>query len=122
MTSYSFGKDKRLLTKSEFKRVFDSGEKFHRSNMILIWKKSLGSQSRLGLVVSKKVGNAVIRGRVKRKLREAFRLLSPDLLGEASAIDLVVIAKRNSRDSDYEEFYNNLQKMLKVMARKVEVT
>lgn len=52
------------------------------------------SYSRLGVTVSRKVGNAVVRNRVKRLLRETFRL-HPEFF--RWPIDLVVIAKREVR-------------------------
>lgn len=47
---------------------------------------------RLGMAISKKVGNAVARNRVKRVLRECFRLGAPKAV---SALDIVVVAKKN---------------------------
>ncbi|MDP6980038.1 MAG: ribonuclease P protein component [Myxococcota bacterium] len=55
------------------------------------------SKTRLGMAVSRKVGNAVVRNRVKRAIREWFRH-SRDVVAERS--DLVVVARRGARDLD----------------------
>ncbi|MBI2560128.1 MAG: ribonuclease P protein component, partial [Planctomycetes bacterium] len=75
-----FPKSERLLKRKEFQSVFDEGRTF-RNNELLVYALPNGmNKSRLGLVVGKKVGNAVRRNRVKRILREAFRL-NKGLLG-----------------------------------------
>ncbi len=51
--------------------------------------------SRMGLTVSRKVGNAIVRNRVKRRVREWFRAFRHEL---AEPVDLVVIARRAARD------------------------
>ena len=69
-----FTKSERLLKKKEFQRVFDEGRTF-RNNELLVYALPNGmDKSRLGLVVGKKVGHAVRRNRIKRIIREAFRL------------------------------------------------
>lgn len=69
-----FTKSERLLKKKEFQKVFDEGRTF-RNNELLVYALPNGmDKSRIGLVVGKKVGNAVRRNRIKRILREAFRL------------------------------------------------
>lgn len=85
-----FPKSERLQKKKEFQRVFDEGRKF-RNNELLVYAMPNGrNKSRLGLVVGKKVGNAVRRNRIKRILREAFRL-NKELLG--FGVDLILIPR-----------------------------
>lgn len=74
---FDFPKSKRLLKTNEFKVVFEHGFKKVTKHLVLLAVPSrTGSPSgsdRVGLVVSRKVGNSVVRNRVKRILREHFR-------------------------------------------------
>ena len=93
---FRFTKQERLRKKKEFEKVFQEGKVLKNGKLVLyVMPNSLGV-SRLGLVVSKKVGNAVRRNRVKRLLREAYRL-NKHLL--KASVDVVVIP-RHSLPSD----------------------
>ena len=80
----------RLRKRFEFRRLRDQGRRVHTRSFVLLIARSEHAQSRLGITVSRQVGNAVRRNRVKRLLREAFRQqrsLFP------AAADVVAIAK-----------------------------
>ena len=68
---------------------------FRTQNFLVSWARGVESHSRLGLVVSKKVGGSPQRNRVKRLVREWFRLNRHQL---ESAWDLVVIARPGAPD------------------------
>ncbi len=90
--SYAFPKERRLRARREFVAAQESGRRVHTAHFVLVVAPgpNLSAPSRLGVTVTKKVGTAVRRNRVKRLVREAFRLC-PDLL--PLGVDLVVIAK-----------------------------
>lgn len=89
-----FTKSQRLLTSREFDRVLSgSNTKVVCADFVLLASdKDVSRPSRLGLIVSGKVGNAVIRNKVKRSIRSVFQTslgLETALIGR----DLVVIAR-----------------------------
>ena len=92
MVNQSFTKDERLLARSDFKKVMTQGRKkmVDRTCTLFFLPNSLG-RKRLGIIASRKVGNAVDRNRAKRKIREIFRrhknLRRQD-------VDIVVISAR----------------------------
>lgn len=87
----SFGKHQRLLTPGQFKAVFDGASfKASHHNLLILARQNHLAHARLGTVVSKKnVRLAVQRNRLKRILRERFRLSQVELSG----LDIVVLVK-----------------------------
>jgi ribonuclease P protein component len=69
----------RIQTSGEFRRIKDRGCRFRTENLRINYLPTRREQSRLGLVVSRRHGHAVARTRIKRLLREAFRLTKHEL-------------------------------------------
>jgi ribonuclease P protein component len=91
-----FNKQRRLLKASDFNRVFKQGRRLSVPEFTMAFRirPSKDDQSfppRLGLSVSRKVGNAVVRNKVKRRLREIFRLNQGIL---TSGAEIVVIPRK----------------------------
>lgn len=89
---FRFTKQERLTKKREFETVFQEGTVVKNGKLVLYTMPNSLGVSRLGLVVSKKVGNAVRRNRVKRLLREVYRL-NKHLL--KSSVDIVAIPRHS---------------------------
>jgi ribonuclease P protein component len=88
---FSFGPERRLRRHSEFVVAQRDGRRIGtRHFTLLVAAQAVPGPARLGLVVARKIGNAVRRNRVKRLCRECFRTL-PNLV--PPGIDLVVIAR-----------------------------
>lgn len=78
----------------EFAACFEAGRRYHGKSFLLfaLPRQDRNDPWRLGMAISKKVGNAVVRNRVKRVLRECFRLGAPSAV---SGLDVVVVAKKS---------------------------
>jgi ribonuclease P protein component len=84
-----FGRAHRLSGRRAFAAVFDARQKTARGPLVIFRRPNELGHPRLGLSVSGRVGNAVRRHRIKRLLREAFRLLQHDL----PACDFVLVVR-----------------------------
>lgn len=78
--------------------------------MLLYFAPNDQGRPRLGITASRKVGNAVHRQRLKRRIREIYRRW--DRLGSLPAIDLVVHLKPASRKADFQPFQRELRGLL----------
>jgi ribonuclease P protein component len=87
---------RRLSRSAEFERVYRHGRSTANRHLVLYtFPNASASRTRLGLSVSRKVGGAVERNRVKRLLREAFAGVEPEL---DPAQDIVVVARPEIRE------------------------
>ncbi len=101
-----FPKSARLRKRSEFLRLSRTGKKSQTSHFVVLRKSNDKGESRLGLTVSTKVGNAVTRNRIKRLVREFFRRHSGEL---PSAQDIVIIARKGAGELSLEEAARELR-------------
>ena len=102
----SYGRENRIARKVDFWKDRRRRKKFNTEHFILILRKNDKDAKRLGLVVGRKVGGAVARNRVKRLIREFFRL-NKEKMPESS--DLIVLAKENIEIKGYGEVFNELK-------------
>ena len=110
-------KPQRLTRRAEFLRVAGRGRKAAVHGLVLqALDRGDAQPARLGFTVTKKVGNAVVRNRTRRRLREAARLL---LAREpVSGVDLVLIGRDSTRGRPFAELIEDLRRALrKVGAR-----
>lgn len=70
----TFPKDSRLLTRSDFRKVYDEGQRRSAQLCAVFFRPNGLSRTRLGITTPARLGKAVLRNRVKRRLREVFRL------------------------------------------------
>ena len=91
-----------LKKNEDFRRVYKTGKSYANQFMVLYVAENHLPENRLGISVSKKVGNSVVRHRLTRLVREAFRLHEDKF---NSGLDIVVIAREsaNPRKESYKE-------------------
>jgi len=107
---HRFGKQLHLRRRGEFLRIQQRGRKRHTPNFVVACvKQSPPAASRFGFSVSRRVGNAVVRNRVKRRLREFVRIHRAEL---APAADFVFIAKPGASGLSYVELVAELRASL----------
>ena len=94
-----------LKKKADFQNVYKCGKSFANRYLVMYVKENDLSINRIGISVSKKVGNSVVRHRVKRLILESYRL-HEDMFN--SGLDMVVIARTTAKDRSYDEIKSAL--------------
>jgi ribonuclease P protein component len=102
----SFPKDVRVRNRSEYAHLRRFGRKTHRPHFIVYCLPTKSGPTRLGLTVSRKVGGAVQRNRVKRLVREFFR---QNRCRIGPGFDISIIAKRCSFSLSYDDVSRQLE-------------
>ena len=107
-----FPKSARLLDKADFRLVTSTGRR-RGGRFFLLFSLNTGcGNSRLGMTVSRKVGKAVLRNRIKRQMREFFRIGRGALdHGRSTALDIVLIARPHAGSASPAALGQDLQKL-----------
>ena len=89
-----------LKKNRDFQNVYRKGKSYANKYLVMYVLKNETEENRIGISVSKKVGNSVIRHHVTRLIRESYRL-HEDMFN--SGLDIVVIARSTAREVGYHE-------------------
>ncbi|MDD6055539.1 MAG: ribonuclease P protein component [Helicobacter sp.] len=92
-----------LNTQKDFNRVYNSQKRWHNSHFVLFFREEAQGRKRIGFCVSKKVGNAVCRNLVKRRLRSVYREFMLSLKNG----DMILLAKNGLDGVPYKTLRNN---------------
>ncbi|OQX61935.1 MAG: ribonuclease P protein component [Desulfococcus sp. 4484_241] len=111
---FSFTKSDRILKRSEFTSIAISGKTIHSDCFIAAIRENRAQKNRLGITVSKKVGKAVRRNRIKRYVREYFRLNRHKL---PCCWDINVIAKKQAAQASSKEIFTSLEDLFEKTSR-----
>ncbi len=95
-----FPRQYRIVRGSDFRAIYKTGLKLNSERFVLFGRENHRNHHRLGMTVSRKVGGAVVRNRVKRLFREIFRRSTADL---PNHFDLIVNARRSCADAAFSE-------------------
>lgn len=105
---YKFSAHQRLKNKPQFQLVFKNGTKLSLNGLAVYYQNNSLQYPRLGISLTKRnVSSAADRNRIKRIIRESFRLQQHDLPNN----DLVVVAYGNTVGFDNNKIFNNLAKL-----------
>lgn len=89
-----------LKKNKDFTVVYKEGKSYANKYLVMYVRENDLGKNRLGISVSKKVGNSIVRHRLKRLIKESYRL-QEDLF--KCGIDIVVIARGSAKESDYHK-------------------
>ena len=94
-----------LKKNRDFQNVYKNGKSYANKYLVMYVLENNLNKNRIGISVSKKVGNSVIRHQITRLVRESYRL-QEDVFN--SSLDIVVIARSNAREVRYREIESAL--------------
>lgn len=103
-------KTQSLSENHRFRALYGRGKsRAGRFMAVYVMKNRLGPVVRLGLTVSKKLGNAVTRNRIRRRIREAYRLHEQEI---KNGYDIVIVARRAAERAPFEALAKELTALL----------
>lgn len=89
-----------LKSNRDFKNVYENRKSYANKYLVMYVLENGSDKNRLGISVSKKVGNSVVRHRLTRLIRESYRL-HEDMF--RSGLDIVVVVRISAKDAEYAE-------------------
>lgn len=110
-TRLTLGAGQRLKQTRDFARLKAQGRRLARGCVLVNWAELSAGQSKLGVVAAKRIGNAVVRSRAKRLLRQAFRLHQHDLRVPS---EIVLVARDSIADKAFADVERDYLAALRV--------
>ena len=101
----------RVKREKDFKAIFKDGTSFANRKFVVYQLENQQNHFRVGLSVSKKLGNAVTRNQIKRRIRHILQSVKGSLIEH---VDFVVIARKGVETLEYAEMEKNLLHVLKL--------
>lgn len=97
-----------LKNNNDFRRLYAKGRTAASPNMVLYCRPNKLHQNRVGITVSAKLGKAVVRNRMRRRLREVYRLSEHRL---SPGYDIVLVARGRSRTAKFQELMTDFHSL-----------
>ena len=99
------------MKNKDFQIIYKKGKSYANKYLIMYVLNNKEEENRLGISVSKKVGNSVVRHRITRLVRESYRLQKDKF---QTGYDIIVIARSNAKDKSYREIESALLHLVKL--------
>ena len=94
-----------LKSNKDFQLVYKSGKSYANKHLVMYILENSTKENRIGISVSKKVGNSIVRHRLTRLIRESYRLNEEKF---QSGLDIVVVVRVAAKDKKYSEIESSL--------------
>jgi ribonuclease P protein component len=112
-------KSETLKKNEDFRKIYRTAKSYANKYLIMYVKRNDFDYNRIGISVSKKVGNSVVRHRTTRLIRESYRLSEDSILG---GLDIIVVAKAGAKGKEYCEIESALMHLIKLHKIGKEIT
>lgn len=102
--------EEKIKKNSQFRYIYAHGKSYSDENLVLYVLKNRKNINRTGISISKKVGNSVVRNKIKRLIRENYRLCKDDI---KKGYDLIFIVRINAANADYYKIRKSMYYLFK---------
>lgn len=100
----------KLKKRKQFNWTFKNGTSIHSKNMSLVFNESKGKDYKIGFSISKKVGKAVVRNKIKRRFREIITMLEKNIENRKT---IIFVAKPGITECDFWAMKTEVEELLK---------
>ncbi len=101
----------RIRKNMEFKEIYKDGKNYWNRNLILYVRRNDLKETRVGYTITKKIGNAVIRNKIRRRMKEIYR---SNFHNVKEGYDLIFIAKKNVINIPFKELEGSMIHILSI--------
>jgi ribonuclease P protein component len=106
-----FNSTKGIKKDADFREVYRNGKSIANKHLVMYKHENKLDEIRIGISISKKVGKAVVRNRIRRMIKEVYRL---EIDGKIKkGYDIVFIARNPSKDATYKELEMSIKHLIK---------
>lgn len=103
----SFGRDRRVLRRSDYLETYARGRRHVGRLLVVFVRPGEGASARLGVTITKKTGSAVVRNRLRRRLKELFRRSD----AFTSPVDVVVNVRPGAEKAGFSDLARDFEKL-----------